>query len=139
MAHAEMHRQSRLRNPTAAELMFSDILRALDVWFVREKIFQNGDRYILADFFLPAKKLAVEIDGSSHDDRGGYDAGRDKWLLERHGVRTIRIANAEVLRHPLAVKDMIEKTLNEGRGTDRDHQAVRAASAYARELTTPRG
>ncbi|MFZ0270976.1 MAG: DUF559 domain-containing protein [Acidobacteriaceae bacterium] len=139
MAHAEAKRQDRLRNRTAGELMFADILRALNVWFVPEKIFQNGDAYIIADFFLPAHRIAVEVDGSSHDDKGGYDAGRDKWLLERHGVRTIRVANAEVLRHPLAIKDLIGKSLNlEGRGSDRDHQVVRAASAYARQLTAPR-
>jgi hypothetical protein len=96
LAHAEMHRQSRLRNRTAGELMFADILRALDVWFVPETIFQNGDRYILVDFYLPAHKLAVEIDGSSHDDRGEYDAGRDKWLEAHHRVRTIRFTNGDV-------------------------------------------
>lgn len=109
MAHAEKRRQERLANRTAGDLMFADILRALDAWFVPEKLFQNGDRYIIADYFLPVHKLVIEVDGSSHDERGDYDAGRNRWLLEKHGIRSFRFSNEEVLTKPLEVKERISR------------------------------
>jgi ATP-dependent DNA helicase RecQ len=42
------------------------------------------------DFYCAEARLAVEIDGASHDGRAAQDARRDAWLLER-GVRTVRI------------------------------------------------
>lgn len=101
MAHAEKRRQERLEDRTAGELMFADILRALNIGGVPEKIFQNGDSNVIVDFYLPAHKLAVEIDGSSHDDKGAYDSGRDRWLAGKHGIRTMRLRNEFVLGRPI--------------------------------------
>jgi very-short-patch-repair endonuclease len=42
--------------------------------------------------------LAIEIDGLAHDQQEKYDAGRDRWLLEKYAVKTIRISNDEVLK-----------------------------------------
>ncbi len=68
--------------------------------------------YIL-DFFCPAARLALEIDGSSHDNEQQYqhDERRDEWLAAR-GINVLRIAAAEVLRDEnLAhVMDYIEQT-----------------------------
>jgi len=56
--------------------------------------------YVL-DFFCDAAKLAVEIDGRSHETAGRpeRDARRDAWLAAK-GVRVLRISAAEVLRSP---------------------------------------
>lgn len=56
----------------------------------------NGP-YVL-DFYCDALKLAVEVDGESHDfgDRPARDARRDAWLLSQ-GVRTVRILASTVL------------------------------------------
>jgi very-short-patch-repair endonuclease len=53
--------------------------------------------YIL-DFFCPARRLAVEIDGQGHGhpERMAHDARRDAWL-ERQGIRVLRLGAQDVL------------------------------------------
>jgi len=53
--------------------------------------------YVL-DFFCPAARLAVEVDGQMHhvDDRPEKDAARDRWLA-RQGIMTLRIPASWVL------------------------------------------
>ena len=53
--------------------------------------------YIL-DFYCDEARLAVEVDGHSHDvaDRPQRDQRRDKWLAGR-GVTTLRIPARDVL------------------------------------------
>jgi very-short-patch-repair endonuclease len=55
--------------------------------------------YIL-DFYCAAVRLAVEIDGYSHEvgNAPAHDARRDAWLLER-GIETLRIS-AELAKRP---------------------------------------
>lgn len=97
MVRAEMCRQQRLCSRTRAEMAFSEMLDSLRILYQSEAIFQNGDRFILADFYFKAQKLVIEIDGSAHDGQKQYDAGRDAWLLRAYGERTIRFANRQVL------------------------------------------
>src|SRR6266849_1720425 len=54
--------------------------------------------YIL-DFYCPAARLAIEVDGFAHDNAvaATHDARRDAWLVQR-GVRVMRINAEEVLR-----------------------------------------
>ena len=54
--------------------------------------------YIL-DFYCAEARLAVEVDGESHNvaDRPERDARRDAWL-ERRGVRVLRLPATVVLR-----------------------------------------
>lgn len=47
------------------------------------------------DFWCPSKSLAIEVDGSSHYGRRGYDARRDVELAE-FNVTTLRFTNREV-------------------------------------------
>jgi very-short-patch-repair endonuclease len=53
-------------------------------------------RFIL-DFYCPAHKLAVEVDGAVHDvpDQAEYDAARTE-ALNQLGIRVIRVRNEEV-------------------------------------------
>lgn len=48
------------------------------------------------DFFCPARKLAVELDGGVHLDRKDYDAARTK-RLEAYGYQVLRFENEAVL------------------------------------------
>lgn len=54
------------------------------------------DRYIL-DFYCPAAKLAIEIDGGGHNYRTGQrrDQRRDDFLAQ-HGIRVLRVWNHQV-------------------------------------------
>jgi len=56
---------------------------------------------LIFDFFCPAAKLAVEIDGRTHwdDDAQAKDDARDFWLASR-GIAVLRIGAGEVYRNP---------------------------------------
>jgi very-short-patch-repair endonuclease len=51
------------------------------------------------DFYSPAAKIGIEIDGIAHDmgDRPERDAIGDEWLNQR-GIEVVRIPAAEVLK-----------------------------------------
>ncbi len=51
--------------------------------------------YVL-DYYSPAARLCVEIDGASHNARTGQDAARDAWLAAQ-GITTLRLPAALVL------------------------------------------
>ena len=58
-------------------------------------------RYV-ADFYCPAAKLVIEIDGLVHDfaNAAARDERRDAYMRE-FGLRLIRIPAADVLRDPI--------------------------------------
>ncbi|WP_097092350.1 endonuclease domain-containing protein [Novosphingobium sp. Chol11] len=58
----------------------------------------------VVDFFCPARKLAIEVDGKAHGygARPVRDRVRDDWLLGE-GIKVIRIPAREVLRDVEAV------------------------------------
>lgn len=51
----------------------------------------------IVDFYCPAARLIIEIDGYSHEGRGRYDLRRQKFL-EELGLRVVRFSEAEVCR-----------------------------------------
>jgi very-short-patch-repair endonuclease len=51
--------------------------------------------YIL-DFYCSTARLAIEIDGTLHEQHSEHDEGRDRWLA-RQGIRVLRIAAADIL------------------------------------------
>ena len=59
--------------------------------------------YVL-DFYCPSARLAVELDGASHDgpERRDYDAERTEHLATV-GVRVVRFENRAVFERPDAV------------------------------------
>jgi very-short-patch-repair endonuclease len=65
--------------------------------------------YIL-DFYCPAEKLAVELDGNVHFTEEGlkYDAERDRYL-QSIGIRTIRFENRLVFENVEEVISEIKK------------------------------
>ena len=56
----------------------------------------------VADFYCPAAKMVIEIDGATHDGRQEADGSRDDYMRSL-GLRVIRVAAAEVLADPEAV------------------------------------
>lgn len=55
------------------------------------------DHYVI-DFYCPEIKLAIELDGSVHDnpDQKKYDAYRQEYL-EKYGITFCRITNDELM------------------------------------------
>jgi len=62
----------------------------------------------VADFYCPAAKLVIEIDGATHDQRRDADGRRDAYMTSL-GLRVIRVPAAEVLADPEAVADGITR------------------------------
>lgn len=97
----------KLRNEsTKAEVILWKNIKnkQLSVTFYRQKPIGN---YIV-DFYCAQYKLAVEIDGSSHELKGNYDQERQDSLY-RLGVRVLRFTNEDVLQHSEAVVKSIEE------------------------------
>ena len=80
-------------------------------------------RYVL-DFYCPAARLAIEIDGIAHDmsDRPARDESRDCWL-EGQGLQVMRIEARKVLRDPDAVAEMLVQACRD----TRDPSTIRSA------------
>ena len=51
----------------------------------------------VVDFYCESAKLAVELDGMSHDGRGGSDKSRQRYL-EEAGLTVFRIHNEDLLQ-----------------------------------------
>ena len=60
----------------------------------------------VADFYCPAAKMVIEIDGATHNERQDIDARRDAYMSSL-GLTVVRIAAADVLADPEAVAGAI--------------------------------
>jgi very-short-patch-repair endonuclease len=62
----------------------------------------------VVDFFCPAKRLIIELDGGHHndDETAGRDSKRQAWL-EQEGYRVIRFWNSDVIGDLNAVMERI--------------------------------
>lgn len=65
----------------------------------------------IADFWCPAAKLVVEVDGPCHLSRKAYDAHRDMVMKSRRGILTMRFTDQEVYNNLPAVVAMIAAKL----------------------------
>jgi len=63
---------------------------------------------VILDFYCPAAKLAVEVDGSTHwsDEKRAKDAARDSWPAGR-GITVLRIEAGVVYRDLRAAADAV--------------------------------
>ena len=62
----------------------------------------------IVDFYCPAEKLVVELDGEVHNDPGRqeYDAEREAFL-RKQGLRIVRFENREVFEDVEVVREGI--------------------------------
>jgi very-short-patch-repair endonuclease len=60
------------------------------------------------DFFCPAKRLIIELDGGHHNDDATAERDRERQLwLEREGYRVVRFWNSEITGELTAVLERI--------------------------------
>ncbi|MEK9184702.1 MAG: DUF559 domain-containing protein [Patescibacteria group bacterium] len=100
-------RARELRNKsTPSEILLWQQLKGnkLGIKFLRQKIIYH---YIV-DFYCPYLKLAIEIDGSSHDDKINEDIFR-QGELESLGVVFLRFSDVDVLNN----LDLVIKKIKE--------------------------
>ncbi len=80
---------------TPAERTLWEALRERKLGGLKFRAQHPVGQFVL-DFYCPARKLAVELDGSSHDNRAEGDAARTA-QLSAYGYRVLRFQNEEVL------------------------------------------
>ncbi len=102
--------RSLRKNSTLSEVILWQTIkkRALGVQFHRQVPMLD---YIV-DFYCHEIGLAIEIDGSSHDNKFLYDARR-QGRLEKEGVHFIRFTNEEVKKELFSVLQALEHKVNE--------------------------
>ncbi len=103
-------RSLRLRMTPAEERLWS-ALQNKQVLGMRFRRQHAVGRYVL-DFYCPACKLAIELDGSVHDDRQEEDAIRTQ-EIERYGYQVIRFRNEEVMQNLEKVVQQIAEVLRQ--------------------------
>src|SRR5215469_5937873 len=57
----------------------------------------------VVDFYCASAKLAIELDGATHENREWYDEARDR-AIARLGVRVLRIPNEAMLDVEMVVE-----------------------------------
>jgi very-short-patch-repair endonuclease len=90
------------------------------LWKYIQKRQINGKRFrrqfsvggYVLDFYCPMCKLAIEIDGASHDSETAqkYDKERTKYLYAV-GIKVIRFKNIDILKNLYGVLEEIKKHL----------------------------
>lgn len=80
--------------------------RCFGLKFRRQFVFRG----FILDFYCRRHKLAIEIDGDIHEHRKSYDAKRQA-ILERHGLRFVRISARDFEERPQRLLDMIRATI----------------------------
>src|SRR5260221_8475383 len=97
-AKKEQRRELRSRLTPEESYLWSYLQRRqLCGWKFRRQ--HSVGPYIL-DFYCPAEKLAVELDGSTHDHEAAqnYDLKRNAFLTQ-FGIRTLRFENREARKN----------------------------------------
>jgi very-short-patch-repair endonuclease len=75
-------------------------------------------RYVV-DFFCPAKRLIIELDGGHHNDDEAAERDRERQLwLENEGYRVLRFWNSEITADLTAVLERIYVELYGSREAD---------------------
>jgi very-short-patch-repair endonuclease len=87
--------RSLRQNLTPAEKHLWNALKNKQLIGLRFRCQHPVGNFIL-DFYCPACKLAIEVDGNIHDLQQDYDAARSA-EIERHGYVILRFRNDEIL------------------------------------------
>lgn len=91
----EIARQFR-REPTPAELRLWEALRGRRLHGLRWR-FQHPVGTFVLDFYCPACKLVIEVDGSIHNLPAVLERDEERQrLLEAYGYRVLRFRNEQV-------------------------------------------
>jgi very-short-patch-repair endonuclease len=100
-------RQELRNNATRAELLLWDMLRQSNLGGYKFRRQHSVGPYIL-DFYCPAKRLAIELDGESHfsEDAQMYDLERTAYL-NGLDIKVLRFLNTDIYDHLPAVCERI--------------------------------
>jgi very-short-patch-repair endonuclease len=108
MNKTKFARQLR-QNETKAESIFWAEVRGRQFKGLKFKRQVPINKYF-ADFVCEEKKVIIELDDRSHDDRLDKDAERTK-VLEKYGYRVIRFTNEEIYEYLDGCFEFLDKEL----------------------------
>lgn len=110
----EKIRNDRLSKLTDAEKKAKKVFDELNLKYEEQYPIFTKNSFILVDFYLPDKKVAVEIDGISHDHRRktwqSYNRWREK-VIQKFGATLWRFRNEEVLERTESFKENVLKKM----------------------------
>ena len=98
---AKSNAKTLRKSQTPAEKLLWSALRNRKINDLKFRRQHPIDMFV-ADFYCHEKKLVVELDGDSHEDKQDYDRERDDWLRSR-GFFVVRIGNNDVMNDVDAV------------------------------------
>lgn len=98
---------------TKAEVLLWNCIRRNQIHDIKFRRQFSIEFYVL-DFYAPAIKLAIEVDGATHfkDDEIEYDRSRQS-DLESKGIEFLRFTNNEVYDSPDQVIELINNKVIE--------------------------
>ena len=99
------------QNPTKAEGLLWHELRARKLGGFKFRR-QHPIGTFIVDFYCPARKLVIEIDGPVHLQQIAYDSERETYL-QRLGYYIIRFDNEEVISHIEQVLNVVSQVLSQ--------------------------
>ena len=127
------HARAMRRNPTPAEAALWRAFRRKSFAGLKIRRQVPYGRYIL-DFYVPADRLAIEVDGDSHAESAA-DARRDAWLAAQ-GVRTLRFWNNEVTEN---IEGVLLRILAEIGAAHPPHPGPLPQGEREKKAPSPRG
>ncbi len=80
-SYADKNKQSM----NVSEIRMWMVLKWSSYNFRRQKTLGN----FIVDFASLKKKLVIEVDGITHEEKKGYDEAREKWIVQ-HGYKILR-------------------------------------------------
>ena len=101
-AHMKERARELRKNSTIPERILWGLLRDRRLACLKFRHQHCIGPYIV-DFYCASRRLVVELDGYSHDDRGDYDRRRQDYLESVAGLLVIRVGNDDVLNDPESV------------------------------------
>jgi very-short-patch-repair endonuclease len=107
-------RRTLRRSLTPAEAILWTHLQRSQLDGVKFRREHSVGRYVL-DFYCPAHRLAIELDGAAHDHEAAQarDADRERFLVA-HGIRVLRFENRDVVKNLDGVLADIRRALEAG-------------------------
>lgn len=108
-------------NPTPAEVKFNILLKSIlkprGIKYDTQKVFLNGSKFFLIDFYVYARtNIAIEIDGGYHDtpNQKQYDKWRQS-IIEQSGAIVIRFTNNQVINRPDWVIQILTEEIDQNK------------------------
>lgn len=112
---AEINAYMMKNNPSFLEKMMMQFLNTNHISFEFQKIFYIAGKnnyitqYFIADFYIPAKKTIIEVDGKFHQKQSKEDKKRTMLIKEHYKkVKVLRMTYNDI-HNPRKLEDLLKR------------------------------